>query len=121
MTADTYFYQKFIEWQQKGNGDYRTYVRTAGRSGIKTDLLNDGETFKQEICTYLKTYTKGQEKQGVLSVIQGIANPDRDILEIIVGATLDACGIPDVGNTLIGLAILGIIGAALIALLGSRR
>ena len=56
-----------------------------------------------------------------MSVIQGIANPDRDILEIIVGATLDACGYPDAGNTLIGLAIVGIIGAALIALLGSRR
>lgn len=121
MTADTYFYNKFIQWQSKGNGDYRIYVRRAGRPGIKSDLLSDGETFKQEVCSYLRTYARGQEKQSVLSVIQGIANPDRDILEIIVGATLDACGYPDVGNTLIGLAIVGIIGAALIALLGSRR
>ncbi|MEM0133296.1 hypothetical protein, partial [Acidiplasma sp.] len=89
MTADTYFYNKFLEWHQKGDGDYKTYVRSAGRSGIKLDLLNDGETFKQEVCTYLKTYARGQEKQSILSVIQGIANPDRDILEIIVGATLD--------------------------------
>ena len=121
MTADTYFYNKFLEWQQKGNGDYRTYVRAAGRSGIKSDLLTDEEIFKQEICIYLRTYARGQEKQSILSVIQGIANPDRDILEIIVGATLDACGYPDTGNALIGLAIVGIIGAALIALLGSRR
>jgi hypothetical protein len=62
-------------------------------------------------------YAKDQERHSILSVIQGIANPDRDILEIIVGATLDACGYPDIGNALIGLAIVGIIGAALIALL----
>ena len=121
MTADTYFYNKLLQWQAKGNGDYRNYIRAVKRSGIKTDLLTDGETFRQEICSYLRTYAKGQEKQSILSVIQGIANPDRDILEMIVGGTLDACGYPDLGNTLIGLAIVGVIGAALIALLSGKK
>ena len=90
--------------------------------GIKRDLLSDGEEFKQKVCSYLRTYAIGKEKQSILAVIQGIANPDRDILEIIVGGTLDACGYPDVGNALVGLAIVGVIGAALIALLaGSRK
>lgn len=115
MTADQFYYKKFLEWQQKGNGDYRTYVRKAGRSGIKADLLSDKEEFQREVCDYLKTYAKGQEKQSILSVIQGIASPERDILEIIVGATLDACGYSDIGNVLIRGAIVGIIGALLIA------
>jgi hypothetical protein len=120
MTADEYYYNKFLEWQLKGNGDYRTYVRRAGRAGIKSDLLSNKSEFELEVCSYLRTYAKGQERQSILSVIQGIANPDRDILEIIVGATLDACGYPDVGNALIGLAVVGIIGAALIALLSKK-
>jgi hypothetical protein len=121
MTADQFYYKKFLEWQQKGNGDFRAYVRKAGRPGIKADLLSDKEEFQREVCSYLKTYAKGQEKWSILSIIQGIANPERDILEIIVGATLDACGYPDIGNVLIGLAIVGIIGAALIALLSRKN
>jgi len=121
MTADQFYYKKFLEWQQKGNGDFRAYVRKAGTPGIKADLLSDKEEFQREVCSYLKTYAKGQEKWSILSIIRGIANPERDILEIIVGATLDACGYPDIGNVLIGLAIVGIIGAALIALLSRKN
>jgi len=117
MTADQFYYKKFLEWQQKGNGDYRTYVRKAGRSGIKADLLSDKEEFQREVCDYLKTYAKGQEKQSILSIIQGIVSPERDIFEIIVGATLDACGYSDIGDVLIGWAIIGFIAVALIALL----
>jgi len=121
MTADQFYYKKFLEWQRKGDGDYRVYIRKIGRIGIKEDLLSNEEEFKREVCSYLMNYAKGQERQSILSVIRGIANPDRDILEIIVGATLDACGYPDVGNVLIGLAIVGIIGAALIALLSRNK
>lgn len=121
MTADQFYYKKFLEWQEKGNGDYRVYVRNVGRAGIKADLLSNKEEFEREVCSYLKTYAKGQEKQSILSVIQGIANPERDVLEIVVGATLDACGYKDLGNVLVGLAILGIIGAALIAVLSNKK
>ena len=120
MTADQYYYCKFLEWQKKGNGDYKSYIRKVGRSGLTNEFKSD-PNFKTEVCSYLKTYAKGEEKKSILSVIQGIANPDSDILEMIVGATLDACGYPDLGNTLVGLAIVGIIGAALIALLSGKK
>ncbi len=120
MSADEYLLNKFREWQVKGKGDYRNYVRQAKVDGIKKDLLSD-EKFKQEVCSYLKTYAKGQEKESILSVIQGIANPDKDILEIIVGGILDACGYKETGNALVGLAIVGLIGVALIALLSGRK
>lgn len=122
MTADSYYYKKFQEWRTKGNGDYTAYIKNAKRNGIKKDLLNDGDEFKREICSYLKKYAKGKEKESILTVIQDIENPERAILEIIVGATLDACGYPDVGNILIGLAIIGAVGAGLIALFaGSKK
>jgi len=118
---DEFFRNKFLQWQYKGNGDYRVYVRRQGRAGIKADLLSNKEEFQREVCSYLKTYATGQEKQSILSVIQGIANPDRDVLEIIVGATLDACGYPNTGNTLIELAIASIMLIALIGLFGSSN
>jgi len=78
MTADQFYYKKFLEWQQKGNGDYRVYIKSVGRPEIKADLLLNKEEFERDVCSYLKTYASGQEKQSILSVIQGIANPDRD-------------------------------------------
>ena len=120
MTADQYYYRKFLEWQSKGNGDYKSYIRKIGRLGLANEFKSDSN-FKTEVCSYLRTYAKGEEKKSILSVIQDIANPDRDILEMIVGATLDACGYPDLGGTLVGLAIIGIIGVALIALLSGKK
>lgn len=121
MTADQFYYKKFIEWQSRGNGDYRVYVKKLGRNGIKEDLLSNKEEFKREVCEYLKNYAKGQEHESILSVIQGIANPDKDVLEIIVGATLDACGYTNTGDILIGLAIVAVIGVALIKLLSDKN
>ena len=67
-------------------------------------------------------YAKGQEKETVMSVLEGIANPDKDILEIIIGATLEACYSKSyVGGALLGLAIAGLIGAALLALLSQKK
>ncbi len=121
MTADQYYYRKFLEWQSKGNGDYRNYIRRVGKSGLTNEFKND-PNFQTEVCSYLKAYAQGQERETVMSVIEGIANPDRDILEIIIGATLEAC-YPDskTGGALIGLAIAGLIGAALLALLNQKK
>ena len=121
MTVYSYYNGKFQEWQSRGNGDYRSYIRVARRPGIKADLLNDGEIFKREVCDYLQNYAKGKERESVLTVLKEIANPDRDILEIVAGATLDACGHNDTGNALIGLAIVGALGAVLIALLAGNK
>jgi len=127
MNPSDYYYNKFIEWQDIANGDYRQYLfglglkqqerRTNLASEFRLDKAN-GKGF-QLVCQYLDTYAKGKEKESILTIIEGIANPERDILEILIGATLDACGISDVGNSLIGLAIAGLVGAGLIALLAS--
>jgi hypothetical protein len=121
MTVRNYYYNKFLEWQEKGNGDYRTYLRRVSRQNLATEFNNDKNNGKgfDEVCNYLKIYARGQEKEQIMTVIEGIANPEKDIMEILIGATLDACGYTNTGNALIGLAIAGLIGAGLIALLGS--
>ncbi len=86
-------------------------------SEFRADKTND-KNFHL-VCQYLDTYAKGKEKESIMTIIQGIASPERDILEILIGATLDACDKYEVGNSLIGLAIAGLIGAGLIALLAS--
>lgn len=121
MTADQYYYNKFLEWQSKGNGDYRNYIRRVGKSDLTNEFKNDSN-FRTEVCSYLKSYARGQERETVMSVIEGIANPDKDILEIIIGATLEACySRSNVGGALMGLAIAGLIGAALLALLSQKK
>ncbi len=127
MNPSDYYYNKFIEWQGKANGDYRQYLRGLGlsqlekRSNLASEFRLDKTNGKgfQIVCQYLDTYAKGKEKESIMTIIEGIASPERDILEILIGATLDACGKSDVGNALIGLAIAGLIGAGLIALLAS--
>jgi len=37
MTADQFYYKKFLEWQQKGNGDYRVYIKSVGRPEINRE------------------------------------------------------------------------------------
>ncbi|MCL4497233.1 MAG: hypothetical protein M1467_03885 [Deltaproteobacteria bacterium] len=113
-----YFYDKFIEWglkDPKNMGDYRPYIQSKGRNGLTEEFKNDVR-FKAEICPYLRTYAKGREKESIFSIIQSVSNPDTNVIEILVGATLDACGYPNTGDKLIGLAILGLIGFALISL-----
>lgn len=127
MNPSDYYYNKFIEWQGKANGDYRNYLndldsnKQERRAKLASEFRSDkvgGKGF-QLVCQYLNTYAKGKEKESIMTIIEGIADPERDILEILIGATLDACDISEVGNSLIGLAIAGLVGAGLIALLAS--
>jgi hypothetical protein len=116
--AGNYFHDKLNDWMKLSNGDYRPYVRSMGKTGISNEFRNDPR-FTREVCGYLKTYAKGKEKDSVSSIITGIANPESDVLNILVGATLDACGYSDVGNTLIGLAVVGLIGVGIISILAA--
>lgn len=127
MNPSDYYYSKFIEWQHKANGDYRLYLRSLGQSQPERRTNLSGEFRRDKtngkgfhlVCQYLDTYAKGKEKESIMTIIEGIVSPEKDILEILIGATLDACDKSDVGNALIGLAIAGLIGAGLIALLAS--
>ena len=121
MAVQDYYYKKFLTWQQQGDGDYREYFKRLGVSqGEKIERLasefrGDWNNGFSDVCQYLQQFAKGEEQEPITSIIQGITNPEQDIMEILIGATLDACGQPNSGNALIGLAIVGLIGAALIA------
>jgi len=125
MEVQDYYYNKFLYWQQQGNGDYREYFKRLGanqvekRQRLASEFRGDWNNGFSEVCQYLQKFAKGEEQGPITSIIQGITNPEQDIMEILIGATLDACGHTDTGNTLMGLAITGLVVAALIALLGS--
>jgi len=125
VVAQDYYYNKFVSWQQQGNGDYRTYLRSLGanqverRRKLALEFRNDKDNGFSEVCQYLLQYAKGKEQESIMSFIQGITNPEKDITEILIGGTLDACGYTSTGNSLIGWAILGLIGVSLLALLGT--
>ena len=126
MEVQDYYYNKFLYWQQQGNGDYREYFKRLGDNQVeKTQILasefkRDWNKGFSEVCQYLQQFAKGEEKEPITSIIQGITNPEQDIMEILIGATLDACGYTSTGNSLISWAILGlIIGGSLLALFGT--
>lgn len=126
MTIYEYFYNKFLEWQYKGNGDYKAYIKNAGRNGLKQEFLND-KKFKSEVCEFLKKYAETQERQNItdaaLSVIESTAIeatgeiPVIDVINIVVGAVLDACGYTKTGNKLLVETILVLIISGAIAFL----
>jgi len=121
-----YYYKKFLSWQRQGNGDYREYFKRLGASKdekiqrLASEFRGDLNNGFSEVCQYLQQFAKGEEQEPITSIIQGITNPERDIMEIIIGAILDACGHTDTGNSLIWWGvILGVISASLLALFGS--
>ncbi len=114
--SGNYFFDKLSYWMEISGGDYRPYVRSKGKTGISSEFKSDPR-FVREVCSYLRTYAKGKEKDSVSTIIKGITNPESDVLDILVGATLDACGYSDVGNTLVGLAVAGLIGIGIISIL----
>jgi len=87
---------------------------------LASEFKRDWNKGFSEVCQYLKQFTKGEEREPIKFIIQGITNPEQDIMEILIGATLDACGYTSTGNSLIWQAILGlIIGGSLLALFGT--
>jgi len=126
VAVQDYYYNKFLSWQQQGNGDYREYFKRLGVSQdekikrLASEFIGDWNNGFSEVCQYLQQFAKGEEQEPITSIIRGITNPERDIMEIIIGATLDACGHTDTGNSLIWWGvILGMISASLLALFSS--
>ena len=83
-------------WHQQGNGDYREYFKRLGanqdqkRRNLASEFTRDWNNGFSEVCQYLQQFAKGEEQEPITSIIQGITNPERDIMQIIIGATLDA-------------------------------
>jgi len=125
MAVQDYYYKKFLSWQQQGNGDYREYFKRLGatqfekRQRLASEFRGDWKNGFSEVCQYLQQVAKGEEQEPITSIIKGITNPEWDIMQIIIGATLDACGYTSTGNSLIEWAIIGLIVVSLLALLGS--
>ena len=120
---DNYYLKKFNEWNSVSTiGDYRDYVRKKQKSGIADEFKKDSD-FNKLICPYLRKYANTNEKasDSILTLIQAIDNPEKDVIDILVGATLEACGYPSEGSALIGIGILGLISVALFALLASKK
>ncbi len=122
MNVEDYYYNKFLEWQNKGNGDYLNYLTHIPKQDLTREFEND-KTNSNEfnlVCKYLKTFTQVYENQGseqFATLIEGIASPEKAVMELVIEATLDACNYSKTGKKLIVLAIAGLIGTGLIALL----
>ena len=89
MHPSDYYYNKFMQWQTKGNGDYRNYLMSIGNNQAeRRDKL--AREFKQDaalgqgfelVCQYLDIYAKGKERESIMTVLEGITNPSRDIID----------------------------------------
>lgn len=116
MISD-FYYRKLVQWQNDPRyRSYTDYVRK-NRLLLASEFKND-PTFR-EVCEFVRSYAKGQEKNILETVVKEALNPEEDVLNILVAATLDACGYPTLAGTLLSLAIGGLIGAAVISVLDS--
>lgn len=122
MKPEDYYFLKLQEWQAKPPYfNYRQYVEDNAQS-LSREFNSDRSKPRRDfniVCNYLSNYAKGQESEAVTNIIKGFVDVEKDVVDILVGATIDACGLPKKGNPLIGIAVAGLIGAGLIALLAS--
>ena len=72
-----------------------------------------------EVCDFLHKYAQNQVRNATETILDEAFNPGEDVLNILVSATLVACNLPEAANSLIGLAIAGIISVGAIAILSS--
>lgn len=103
---------KTVQWGWQYNGNYNLYVRKAGRYGLANELRSN-PTFQTFIMPFILGYADGLKEDTIKSIIQGAIDPEQDVLDILVGAFLDAVGYKKRGNELIewGLAALVVAGA----------
>lgn len=110
-----YYYNKMWQWQNNpGYRDYSDYV-LRNRANLKNEFQGD-PAFKA-VCQFLHNYENNQVKNAGEVIIKGVLDPDQDIVNILVSATLEACGYQNAANSLLGLAVAGIIGAAAISII----
>jgi len=73
----------------------------------------------QEICKFVTFYAEGENANALKTIVKESISPEEDVLNILVAATLSACGYPDLGKSILGLVIGGVIGAAAISIVAS--
>lgn len=95
MLSD-FYYRKFIQWE---NGPryryYGDYVRDNQK--ILVEKFKRDPTF-QKICTFVTSYAEGENANALKTIVKESISPEEDVLNILVVATLSACGYPDLGS-----------------------
>jgi hypothetical protein len=121
-----YFRGKCMDWEQKDpSHDIRNYIDSKGKQGLCDEFKTDS-LFQDVICPYLKNYAQGKEKdvtksiiKDALSILQG--NLLQTQINIIIGAVLLSCGFSEESNTLLKIAVGGLILAGLISAFASLK
>lgn len=118
------FYSNLInQWYSEAiqNGvDINTHLRNKGKNGILMDMKKMSNIKQSDFCQCFQQIYKmlNNQPSAAISAILGLVIPGlpiaKDILDIIVGSALDYCGFTSQGNKL---ALVGIIGLALVAAL----
>ena len=108
-----------MQWQYNpAYRDYSDYV-IANRNRLAQEFRNDKDKGFSEVCKFLHNYEKSRVKNATETILSESFNLGEDVLNILVSATLEACDLPEAANSLIGLAVAGIISAGAIAVLSS--
>lgn len=110
---------KAADWGYKTNNNYQTYIRQKGRASLTQELKND-PVFRDFVMPFILTYADNLKEDTVRSLIQGVLDPEQDVLDILVGAFLDAVGCRKEGNWMIGVGVVALIVAGFF-LFGSKK
>jgi len=116
MLSD-FYYRKFVQWENDPRYRYYgDYVRD-NRNGLVQEFQNDPAF--QEICIFVKSYAEGEKANVLKTIVKESISPEKDVLNILVAATLSACGYPNLAESVLGLVVAGVIGAAAILIVAS--
>ncbi len=114
-----YYQNKLMQWQYNpAYRDYRDYVIN-NKDHLAQEFKNDMNKGFSEVCNFLHIYEQNQAKYATETILNEAFNLGEDVLNILVSATLEACNLPEAANSLMGLAVAGIISAGAIAILSS--
>ncbi|MCL4310828.1 MAG: hypothetical protein M1462_00130 [Candidatus Thermoplasmatota archaeon] len=114
-----YYQNKLMQWQYNpAYRDYRDYVIN-NKDQLVQEFKNDMNKGFSEVCDFLHKYEQNQVRNATETILDEAFNPGEDVLNILVSATLVACNLPEAANSLIGLAVAGIISVGAIAILSS--
>ena len=114
-----YYQNKLMQWQYNpAYRDYSDYV-ISNRYTLAQEFISDKDKGFSEVCKFLHNYEKSQVKNATETILNESFNLGEDVLNILVSATLEACNLPEAANSLMGLAVAGIISAGAIAILSS--
>ncbi|WP_287961354.1 hypothetical protein [Acidiplasma sp.] len=94
--AQEYYRSKIIEWDKDPAG-FENHIKREGIQNLTTEFNRDKGNLSldfNDVCRFLKDYEEMQQDNTILralSVFNDLINPDADVINIIIAATLKAC------------------------------